>query len=184
MFSLLIVAMLAWALSEVHAWSYQSRIYPWSVGVSVLCLALVQLAIAVRNIFRSERAPKQGVSSNPQSFGHNEEAGHPLQDHAESNVIRGRVIIIQGWIIIFFLGIWVLGFKVGALVLTFVFLRLAASERWHVSAAFAVMAYLFFLVVFDVALQVPLGAGLIADYFELNSLDTYLVRPFLTALAR
>ena len=183
-FSVLVVAMLAWALWEARAWPPQSRFFPWSVGISVLCLALVQLGIAVRNMFRSEPALQEAVSHNAQSFGPNEEANGSRQGNGDRNVTRRRVIIIQGWIVVFFLGIWLLGFKVGALVLTFAFLRLAANERWGLSAAFAVVSYLFFLVVFDFALQVPLGAGLIADYFELNSLDMYLVKPFLGLLSR
>jgi hypothetical protein len=135
-------------------------------------------------MFRSEPALEEAGSRDAQSSGNDEDASRSRQGDADRKVTQRRVITIQAWIVVFFLGIWLLGFKVGALVLTFAFLRLAANERWGLSAAFAVMSYLFFLVVFDFALQVPLGAGLIADYFELNSLDMYLVKPFLGLLSR
>jgi Tripartite tricarboxylate transporter TctB family len=180
--SLLIVAVLAWALWESRAWPPQSRLFPWSIGITVLCLAFVQLGISVRNAFRSEPSLEGAVFHNLQPIGHSEESSRFRQGDVDRTALRHRVTSMQGWIVIFFLGIWLLGFKVGALVLTWAFLKLAAHERWRISAAFAVMSYLFFLIVFDFALEVPLGAGLIADYFELNSLDMYLVRPFLTML--
>lgn len=183
-FSVLAVAMLAWVLWEARAWPPQSRFFPWSVGISVLCLALVQLGIAVRNMFRSEPALEEAVSHDAQSSGSGEDASRSRQGDADRKVTYRRVITIQAWIVVFFLGIWLLGFKVGALVLTFAFLKIGANERWGISTGFAVMSYLFFLVVFDLALQVPLGAGLIAEYLELNSLDMYLVKPFLNMLSR
>jgi hypothetical protein len=156
---------------EVRLWPPQSRLFPWSVGLSVLCLALVQLGIAVRNLFKSE--PTVPYPARFSAQGEDSHSSRQLEV-----VKRRRITTIYGWIVIFFIGIWLLGFKVGALVLTFAFLRLAADERWWMSAAFAVTSYLFFLLVFDFALQVPLGAGLIADYFELNSLDSYLLKLF------
>lgn len=183
-FSLLIVGLLARVLWEARVWPPQSRFFPWSVGISVLCLALAQLGIAVRNMFRSEPAPQEAVFHDAQSSGNGEEASRSRQGDADRKVTRRRVIVMQVWVAIFFLGIWLLGFKVGAFVLTLVFLKLAAKERWGISIAFGVMSYLFFLVVFDLALQVPLGVGLIAEYLELNSLDMYLVKPLLGLLSR
>lgn len=173
-FSLLVVAMLARVLWEARAWPPQSRFFPWSVGISVLCLALAQLGIAVRNMFRSEPASQEAVSHDAQSSGNGEEASRSRQGDADRKVTRRRVIVMQVWVAIFFLGIWLLGFKVGAFVLTFVFLKLAAKERWGISIAFGVMSYLFFLVVFDIALKVPLATGLIAEHFEIDSFDGYV----------
>ena len=81
---------------------------------------------------------------------------------------RQRVITICCWIVGFFIGIWLLGFKLGALCLTFVFLKFTAKERWTLSTAIAVATYLFFWLVFDVTLRTPLGSGFIEDYFGLG----------------
>jgi hypothetical protein len=174
--------MLAWALWVASGWPPESRLFPWTVGISVLCLALVQVGVAARNMLRSDQGLQAHASHDKQSFDSNEEAHRSRKDDADRKVIQRRVIIIQSWIVIFFIGIWLLGFKVGALVLTFAFLKVAAHEPWQISMTFSVMSYLFLLVVFDFALEVPLGAGLIADYFELNSLDMYLVKPLLSLI--
>lgn len=181
-FSLFIVAMLAWALWESRAWPPQSRFFPGSIGITVLCLALVQLGVTVRKMLRSETALDNAVPYSAPSLSDEEKSKVSREGSADPKLTRRRAIIMQWWIIIFFLGIWLLGFKVGAFVLTFTFLRLAAHESWGISGAFAVLSYLFFLAVFDFALQVPLAAGLIADSLELNSLDQYLVGPFLSVL--
>jgi hypothetical protein len=81
---------------------------------------------------------------------------------------RQRLITICFWIVGFFIGISFLGFKLGAFCLTFVFLKVTAKENWTISTAIAVGTYLFFWLVFDVALRTPLGSGFIGEYFGLN----------------
>jgi hypothetical protein len=104
--SLFIVAVLAWALWESRAWPPQSRLFPWSIGITVLGLALVQLGIGVRNALRSEPALEGAVSHTPQSFGQSEEASRSRQGDIDRTALRRRVISVQVWIVIFFLGIW------------------------------------------------------------------------------
>jgi hypothetical protein len=77
-------------------------------------------------------------------------------------------MVIGFWIVAFFIGISFLGFKLGSLLLTFAFLRFTAKENWIISAVMAVVSYLFFWLVFDIGLRVPLGSGLIGDYFGLS----------------
>ncbi len=181
--SLLIVGLLAWLLWEARAWPPHARLFPWSVEFSVLGLAVAQLGVAFWNIFRAGPAFKGADSDQARPAVSGEEGSRSRQGDADRKATHHRVITMQVWITVFFLGIWLLGFKVGSFVLSFAFLKLAAKERWGISIAFAVMSYLFFLVVFDLALHVPLGAGLIAEYLELNSLDMYLVKPLLSLLS-
>lgn len=176
LFSLLIVGLLAWLLWEARAWPPHARLFPWSVEFCVLGLAVAQLGMAFWSIFRAEPAVKGADSDQARPAVSGEEASRSRQGDADRKVTRRRVIVMQGWIVVFFLGIWLLGFKVGSLFLTFAFLKFTASEKWSVSAALAVGIYLFFLIVFDIALKVPLGNGFVADYFGLDSLDSYIIR--------
>lgn len=184
LFSLLIVGLLAWLLWEARAWPPHARLFPWSVEFCVLGLAVAQLGMAFWNIFRAGPAVKGADSDQARPAVSGEEASRSRQGDADRKVTRRRVIVMQGWIVVFFLGIWLLGFRVGAFVLTLAFLKLAAKERWWISTAFAVVSYLFFLVVFDLALRVPLAPGLIAEHFGVDSLDIYLVKPILRVLSR
>ena len=152
LFSALIVLLLAWGLWTARTWPVHSRIFPWSIGSGVLVLAVVQLIGSVRGVIGAT-------------------VGLTLPDE----VVQRRVLVMCGWILVFFLGIWLLGFRVGSFLLTVAFLKLGASESWRVSVAAGGISYLFFLLVFHFALQVPLAPGLLTESLGLESLDTYLI---------
>jgi hypothetical protein len=157
--SVIVVLFFVWILWEARNWPAQSKLFPWSLGLSSLVLALIQVTIAVRAAFKelatdAETGAEDGRASADRSF-----------SVSEAAAARWRALILCGWVVGFFLGICLLGFKVGALCLTFLFLRFTANENWTISAAMAVGSYLFFWLVFDVALGVPLDNGLIGDYF-------------------
>ena len=171
-FSVLVVLFLVWVLWEARNWPAPSRLFPWSLGFTVLGLALIQVVVAWRaTVKASDRAaPVQrreldGERENPKAGADPGIAGDLV---VPQEVVRRRTWTICIWILGFFLGIWLLGFKFGSLGLTFAFLRFTAKETWFTSTAIAVGTYLFFWLIFDIALRVPLGSGLIADYFALN----------------
>lgn len=60
--------------------------------------------------------------------------------------------------------------------MTFVFLRFATGEGWKLSIVLSVSTYLFFLIVFDLALAVALPEGLIATFIGVQSIDVFIVR--------
>jgi Tripartite tricarboxylate transporter TctB family len=160
LFSLLIVFFLSWALWEARGWPAQSKLFPWSLGFTVLTLALLQVGVAWRAALKENQ--ERGLDDTKGSP--NATPSLPISQ----DMARQRVITIGCWIVGFFIGISLLGFKLGALCLTFAFLKFAAKEKWTISAAIAVASYLFFWLVFDMALRAPLGSGFIAEYFGLN----------------
>lgn len=171
LFSVLIAFFLTWALWEARDWPAPSKLFPWSLGFTVLTLALIQVGVAWRAAIKESRADAFGEKGLDDANG-SPSVGASLSV-SENSVIaqdtaRRRVMTICCWIVGFFIGIWLLGFKVGALCLTFVFLKFTAKEKWMISAAIAVGSYLFFWLVFDIALRAPLGGGFIVDYFGLN----------------
>ena len=156
--SVLVVLFFVWILWEARNWPAQSKLFPWSLGLSSLVLALIQVAIAGHAAFKEPCLDAEtGVGNGP--------ASRDRSPAGSEAAARWRALVLCGWIVGFFLGICLLGFKVGALCLTFFFLKFTANENWTISAAIAVGSYLFFWLVFDVALGVPLDNGLIGDYF-------------------
>lgn len=193
--SILIVLFLIWVLWEARGWPIHSRLYPWSIGFSVLALAVAQLGLSIRNFLRSELAlpglANRFSHTHPGAAMEKVEAAHVStgtddwgigqqpEAIAEPAIAHGRVIAMYGWTIAFFLGIWLLGFKIGCLLLTLAFLRLAANERWMISATLSVGNYLFLLFVFDYGLAMPLFPGLIVESIKLwfpSSLVVDLIR--------
>jgi hypothetical protein len=136
-----------------------------------LTLALVQAGVALRAALKESRIddfPENRLddTNGSPSAGVTGPVSETLSVSPET--ARRRIITICCWIVGFFVGIWLLGFKLGSLCLTFAFLKFTAKEKWAISAAIAVASYLFFWLVFDIALRAPLGSGLIGDYFGMN----------------
>lgn len=200
-FNVAIVLFLVWVLWQARGWPLHSKLFPWFLEFSVLPLAVIQVFVALRAVLAEGKTrgagKKNGSGAGGLASGEGNRGGTevPTESAALAVVaaealasapdqIRPRVITIYWWIVTFFLGIWLLGFKVGSLFLTFAFLKFTANEKWSISTAIAVGTYLFFLVVFDIALRVPLHNGFVADYLGLDSLDSYiLMRPILRFLA-
>ena len=170
-FSVLIVLFLVWVLWEARNWPAPSRLFPWSLGFTVLGLALIQVVVAWRATVKAggnaalTQRELDGEREKPKAGAGSGVAGDLV---VPQEVVRRRTWTICIWILGFFFGIWLLGFKFGSLGLTFAFLRFTAKETWLISTAIALGTYLFFWLIFDIALRVPLGSGLIADYFALN----------------
>jgi hypothetical protein len=167
--SLLIVAFLAWAVWEARHWPAQSKLFPWSLGFTVFALALLQLAISLRAALTEGRAASASAKlrDDRDTTGFTRES-LPQGAGLAPDVSRKRTIIIGFWIVAFYAGISLLGFKLGSLLLTFLFLKVPAKENWITSTAIAAGSYLFFWLVFDVGLKVPLGSGLLGEYFGFN----------------
>ena len=172
LFSALVVFFLIWALWEARNWPGHSRLFPWSLGFIVLGLALTQLALAWRGIAKEGRIDHAGGKNGLCNTGKSPSgaANDPVSQEllVKPDTARQRVITICCWIVGFFIGICFLGFKLGSLCLTFLFLKFTANEKWTLSTVIAVASYLFFWLVFDIMLKAPLGSGFIGDYFGLN----------------
>lgn len=169
LFSAVIVFLLGWALWEALAWPLHSRVFPWSIGLGVLVLALAQLVGSARRLAGASppRVDDKDATTISEDF------------TGLDRLVQRRVIVICSWILAFFLGIWLLGFRVASFLLTLAFLRFSASESWGVSMVAAGTSYLFFLLVFHLVLQVPLAPGFLADSLGLDSLDDYLITPLI-----
>jgi hypothetical protein len=171
LFSFFVVLFLIWALWEARNWPAPSKLFPWSLGFIVLTLGLIQLGVAGRAALKESRTDEAGGKSvDDASRSPTAATNRPVSQNlpVTQDTARQRVITICCWIVGFFIGIWLLGFKLGALCLTFAFLKFTANESWTLSTAIAVATYLFFWLVFDVTLRAPLGSGFIGDYFGLR----------------
>lgn len=168
--SVFIVFFFVWVLWEARHWPAQSKLFPWSLGFTFLILALTQVAVAWRATLKESGTGVSQKKAADASTGTSPSVGENLIN--PQDIARRRIMILCIWIVGFFLGIWLLGFKVGSLCLTFAFLKFTANENWLISAAIGVGSYLFFWLVFDIALKVPLDNGFIADYFSALTLPS------------
>lgn len=124
--------------------------FPLAIGIPSLGLALLALGLELRGA----RGPAMATSA---------VEAEPAEPLRPPEVVRQRTLAMMGWVVGFFLGIWLLGFSLAVPVLTFLYLKLGAGERWPISLALTALGYAFFHGLFDSALHVPFPQGLLFE---------------------
>lgn len=182
-FSVIIAVGLGWMLWEARLWPPRTRLFPWSIGFVVWGLSLLKVGLSVWDVLGWHKAEEMVGLNGSRGTSPAAESSMDRETHlAETagvlaeDVIRRRTISITCWIIVFFGTILLFGLKIGSLLMTFVFLRFATGEGWKLSIVLSVSTYLFFLIVFDLALAVALPEGLIATFIGVQSIDVFIVR--------
>ena len=139
-FSAVIVALFAWALWQSRTFGPRAGLFPWAVGAPGLLLGLVQLT---RDL-SGRRETRQTDEPGPE---------------VPAEVARRRSIEVCVWIAAFWVGIWLLGFSLATLVMTLLYLKVSARERWPISVLLSVFGFAFVYGLFERALGVPFPPG-------------------------
>lgn len=166
----LLVTLITWAVWEAQGWPARTRFFPLAIGYPMLTMAAMHLAYSLWLGLR----PAQGLAV-PEPAA---EGGIVL----DPAVVRRRTMEISFWAVAFALGLYLLGFKVGGLVIPTIFLRYQARELWRISLLYSLGVYVFFKIGLEEALSFPLPAGQIAYGLGLYSFDSYLIDPVLNLL--
>jgi putative tricarboxylic transport membrane protein len=157
LFAFCILAVLAYVVYQAQfgfgAWEPRAALFPLVIGVPTLLLAAY---IFGRECLRSTQEVKL------------EEHSFEQQPEIDPILVRQRTLSIGGWIVGFFVAIWLLGFTAAAAVATFLYLKFGAREQWPVSAALTVVAWLFFYGLFDYTLQMPFPDGAVLDWMHID----------------
>jgi hypothetical protein len=186
--SVMLVAIVILFLWEARDWQIRARLGPWTVGFAVLAIALVQVYVAARAVVVAGKAERAGgapspgpvvqaasgavTSSNPPApsavFDKEHQKGDPVTDHR-------KLVFIIGWIVAFCVGLWLVGFRLGAPLLTFGFLRLGAGESARLSCVLALGAFMAITLLFQTVVGLPFPPGWIFQSLGLQSPDLYVV---------
>ena len=166
----LLVTLLSWAVWEAQGWPARTRFFPLAIGYPVLALSAMHLVYSLWLGLRPVRLGQGRAEVEPAA-----EGGIVL----DPVVVRRRTLEISFWAVTFALGLYLLGFKVGGLVIPTIFLRFQARELWRTSLLYSLGVYIFFKIGLEEALSFPLPAGQIAFGLGLYSFDSYLIDPIL-----
>lgn len=166
----LLVTLLSWAVWEAQGWPARTRFFPLAIGYPVLAMAVMHLAYSLWLGLRPVRSGQGRAEVEPAA-----EGGIVL----DPVVVRRRTLEISFWAVTFALGLYLLGFKVGGLVIPTIFLRFQARELWRTSLLYSLGVYIFFKIGLEEALSFPLPAGQIAFGLGFYSFDSYLIDPIL-----
>ena len=166
----LLVTVLSWAVWEAQAWPARTRFFPLAIGYPVLAMAAMHLAYSLWLGLRPVGAGRGPAE--PESVAEGDLVLEPA-------MVRRRTLEISFWAVIFALGLYLLGFKVGGLVIPVIFLRFQARELWRTSLLYSLGVYVFFKIGLEELLSFPLPDGQLAYALGLYSFDSYLIDPVL-----
>lgn len=145
-FSLLVLVFFGYLVWEAREWRLQARLYPWSIGIPMIVLALFQLFRELRGGTRED-----GSEDAPADF--------QLTRTVDGAVAVKRTANILAWILGFLAGIWLVGFSVTVAAMTFGYLKVQSKEGWGMSLALTAAAWVIYWGLFEQTLLLPFPEG-------------------------
>jgi hypothetical protein len=133
LFSLVLAAVAAYAVYTALKWPPKAALFPLTMGIPLLALALVQTLVELRD---------------------------PLAPSGEI-MARRRVLAVFAWMGSFITLVLLVGFPIAVPLFVFSYLIMESRERWGLSLALAAAAWGFFHLVFERLLHFPFEAGLL-----------------------
>jgi putative tricarboxylic transport membrane protein len=150
-FSLFIVIVFILALWESRHFDIRAGLFPWAIGFPALGLGITQF---IKDILGKESRP-------PTDHPADEGPGVP------THLATRRTFAVSGWIIGYFLMIWLLGFSLGGALCAFIHLKFGSREKWLISTVLTLFAWCVIYGVFDRALHVPFPTGVLLVWLNL-----------------
>ncbi|OGP53577.1 MAG: hypothetical protein A2162_01930 [Deltaproteobacteria bacterium RBG_13_52_11b] len=125
-------------------WPYETALFPRVGCIVVLGVAIISLV--------SELVRGRGDEA---KLGDGWVSSQPSGDRS----LR-RVGVVFGWLILFLIGVWALGYEVAAVIFVFLFMKINGKQSWRISILFTVFSFVFLYSVFRLLLDViwPHGA--------------------------
>jgi TctA family transporter len=152
-FALGLAAILALALWQSRNFNVRAGLFPWAIGFPLLGLLVLQ--------FFRDLLGRAGVQLRERHV-EEEDQGVP------ADVVNRRTRNIFGWIMVYFLAIWLLGFTVGASLCCFIQLKFASKERWLITLIMTAGLWAFVYLLFDRVFHVPFPTGYLFEVFGLE----------------
>ena len=126
-----------YAVYAALRWPPKAALFPLTMGIPLLVLALAQIFLELRS---------------PPS-------------HAQGPDTVRRVVTLFGWMGAFIVLVLLAGFPTAVPLFVFSYLAIASREGWGISLALAAAAWGLFHLLFERLLHFPFDAGLIRDWF-------------------
>jgi putative tricarboxylic transport membrane protein len=147
LFTLTMVCALAIALWQSQDFGFRAGLFPWVIGYPVLAFTIVQLVLELLGKVRLS-----GM-----------EGG--LDVELPADVVARRTANMLGWIVGFFVAIWLLGFPIAVPVITLLYFK-GAGEKWPISLVLTGITWAFFYALFDYSLHIPFPEGVLFEWLR------------------
>jgi hypothetical protein len=153
LFSLIVLIFFGFLVWEAREWRLQARLYPWSIGIPMIVLAVVNL---VQEFIGVDKAKDSSAGPADIQFA---QADDP-------HVALIRTLTIVAWILGFLVGFWLLGFSITLPLLIFCYLKFQTREGWLLSIILTAAAWLIFWGLFEYTLRLPFPEGQVFLWLE------------------
>ena len=136
-FSVCLAAAAAYAVYTALRWPPKAALFPLTMGIPLLVLAMAQTLVELREPSPSSAA---GASRRP--------------------------LVVFAWMVTFIVLVVLAGFPVAVPLFVFSYLVVEGRERWLLALVLAAAAWGAFHLLFERLLHFPFEAGLIRDWFQ------------------
>lgn len=147
--ALLLAAVFAWAAWTALAFPQQARLFPLTVALVALVLALLQALLSLRG---------GGVPAATEPH-----AGAAVLEEQEEEIPprerARRGLVFVAWVAAMLAGMWLLGFVAATAALALAYSRVTGRESWPAAIVVTVVSWALVFGVFDRLLHVPLPPG-------------------------
>lgn len=143
LFAFGLVVVISLALLQSRNFNVRAGLFPWVVGFPLLFLLLVQLAKELRGKAVGRPRVRSGEE----------------EPEMSAHTVNRRTAGMFGWIMGYFIAVWLLGFPGGCALGSFVQLKFGSKEKWPVTLMLTVGIWAFVYLLFERTLHVPFPAG-------------------------
>lgn len=138
--SLFFLLAIAAAVASASSWRWDTRLFPWAVGIPAFVLTLWQLIADLRG---------RGTDGAAEEGGAPQVMDVPADATLPEEVVRQRTFGALFWIAGFLFGIWLIGFLAAIPLFVFFYLKRNTDAGFFTALIWAVCTFAFIWIVFD-----------------------------------
>jgi TctA family transporter len=144
LFTLVILAVIAFGVMTASEWQIQARLFPWVIGIPALVLCVCQL---IADFIQRRGADDPGDLRGMMDL--------PVDRSVPTAVVVTRAVNTLLWMVGLFASIWLIGFIISIPLFVFLYLKFQAGEPSRVALISSVAMALLIIGVFHLVLNVP-----------------------------
>ena len=131
-----VIVLIALGLLLTRNWPYETALFPRVGCTVVLIMAIISL---ISELLHQGRKRESDIW---------------VASHLSGEPSLKRAGIVFGWLALFLIGIWALGYEFAAVAFVFFFMKIPGRQSWRISILFTVLSFVFLYSVFRLLLDV------------------------------
>ncbi len=152
LFCLFLIAVAAYAIFASIGWSFKAKLFPLSISIPLLMLAIVQLLLILLGKAESTEGGAMDVE---------------FSTDVDPEIVRRRVLGIFGWIIAFIALVYLLGFPMTVPLFIFLYLKFQSQVGWLATIFVTGITWGCFHLLFQFLVHIQFETGAVQTWLGL-----------------